>query len=85
MPLVTKSPDMRDKLVRELVSNGISATAMYKRILPDIVDAQERSDEIVNYPNALHMADRLLTVPVHNRLSSRDIDVISDVLSACLS
>ena len=85
MPLVTKSPDMRDKLVRELVSNGISATAMYKRILPDIVDAQEMSDEIVNYPNARHMADRLLTIPVHNRLSSRDIDMIADVLRACLT
>jgi len=79
MPLLIRSPEMRDELIRELIANGISATTMYKRVLPDIVGPQDVPVKKDDHPVARHLADRLVTLPVHSRLSRRDIKLISKV------
>jgi len=84
LPLLTKSANIRARMIANLAMSGISATPMYKRILPDIVSEASRPSPDRNYPVARRLADRLITFPVHNRLSNEDIDGIASSLRASL-
>lgn len=80
LPLLVKRADLRDRLQSELVANGISATTMYSRSLPEIVanyDGQKPDHKI---PNANELAAQLLTLPVHERMRQTDIELMQKVI-----
>ena len=80
MPLLARSAALRDDLVSVLVAQGISASAMYKRVLPDIVKSRDSGTNSDDYPVARSLAGRLFTLPVHNRMTDIDLQAITNIL-----
>ncbi len=79
-PLLVRSRCVRDELIDDLLAVGISATAMYKRILPDIIASQGRSSESDSFPVARDVASRLITLPVHERITDDEVRVMAEVI-----
>tara|TARA_B100002003_G_scaffold182027_1_gene170215 strand:+ start:38920 stop:40089 length:1170 start_codon:yes stop_codon:yes gene_type:complete len=79
--LLAPDRNTRDRVVSMLNSRGIGANAFYEKTLPDIsgVNGLLKVNS-ANYPNAVHFADRLLTLPSHEDVAERDIEVIAAVL-----
>lgn len=84
LPLLVKSARVRDDWISALRKRGVSATTMYKRILPQIIAEPSSPDCLNAYPAATRFANQLITLPVHSRLDSRDIKAISDSLREVL-
>jgi dTDP-4-amino-4,6-dideoxygalactose transaminase len=78
-PMLARDQLERDAVVTELWSKGIGASALYGSVLPNVENApvlETRSD----LENARIFADRLVTLPCHSAVTSRDIHAISDVV-----
>ncbi len=78
------APDqhVRDRAINALNQKGIGANAFYERALPEI----EGLKGIVpgsasDYPNAASFANRLLTLPSHEDVTSQDVSLIASVIS----
>jgi len=84
LPLLMRSASTREKTITNLAKNGICATAMYGRILPDIVNASDCTQLRHDFPIARRLADRLITLPVHIRLTVEDVNVIASTLRVTL-
>lgn len=76
---------VREKLIERLCRRGVSATRMYGRTLPEIVSGEKPADIGEKYPNALDVASRLVTLPVHNRIRDRDLIEIESVFRHVLA
>lgn len=86
MPIMLRSPDLRRNLIQQLRMQGVTATSMYGRILPDIVAAALGKEVSVgDFPVARDTASRLMTLPVHRRLEGSNIRAIQKVLEGVLS
>lgn len=72
-PLLARSAAIRSDLLKRLAAAGISATTMYSRTLPEIVAEFDGESSYERFPNAESFASRLLTLPVHARLTARDL------------
>ncbi len=72
-PILLPDRAQRDVLLDRMTQEGLGATVMYGKVLPDIdgVDAATDSPPLTN---ARQFADRLLTLPVHAGVSTRHID-----------
>ena len=84
LPLLMRSVSIRDMTIANLAKNGICATAMYGRILPDIVNDSDSTQLRHDFPIARRLADRLITLPVHIRLTAEDVNVIASTLRVTL-
>lgn len=82
-PVFVNAPILRDRCVKRLLDEGIGATIMYGRTLPDILPAEMQRDW-PEYPNAKRLAQRILTLPVHNRLNQNDVRMIQKSFESCL-
>ena len=80
LPLLVKRSELRDRLQSELIANGISATTMYKRSLPEIVADYDGNRTEQKVPSADEFAAQLLTLPVHERIRQTDIEVMQQVI-----
>ena len=80
LPLLVGTIERRDRLLSSLLACGISATTMYSRPLPQIVADFDNSQNVVAVPNAQALADALITLPSHARLTGNDIDCIGKTL-----
>ena len=82
-PVFVNSPILRDRWLQNLANEGIGATTMYGRTLPEILAVNLQKDW-PEYPNARRLARRLLTLPVHNRLRQDDICAIQKTFGSCV-
>ena len=72
-PILLPDRARRDALLDRLTQEGLGATFMYGKVLPEI----EGVDATVDSPpldNARHFAERLLTLPVHAGVCARHIE-----------
>lgn len=84
------APDgkIRDQVLGELNRKGIGASALYKRVLPEIQGVPVVELNLTHlYPRASDFAARLLTLPVHEGVNENDVEIIVSVLErfACLT
>ncbi|WP_166259681.1 DegT/DnrJ/EryC1/StrS family aminotransferase [Marinobacter salicampi] len=81
-PVLAPSRPIRDRALALLNRAGIGANAFYGTTLPQIAGLEHlpgfSSDA---FPNARDFADRLLTLPVHEDVTSADIERTADILS----
>jgi dTDP-4-amino-4,6-dideoxygalactose transaminase len=81
-PIVFKSKEKRDRILLELKKRGLGATGMY----PVPLNEQEGipgnlfKEEGKLYPNAKHHSDRILTLPLHEYVRIKDIEIIYRVI-----
>ncbi|GAA0839846.1 hypothetical protein GCM10009113_03960 [Marinobacter szutsaonensis] len=66
--------------MKKLNENGIGANAFYERVLPEIVDAPAVNHLLAGaYPEATDFASRLVTLPTHEGVTEKDVEVIVSV------
>ena len=76
-PIVFKKKVKRDKVLSNLEEKGLGATASYPAPLNELkgVSAYLKSTE--SYPNAKAISERILTLPLHQYVTYRDIENIT--------
>ena len=81
-PIVFKSKEKRNRILLELKERGLGATGMY----PVPLNEQEGipgylfKEEGKLYPNAKHHSERILTLPLHEYVRIKDIEIICRVI-----
>lgn len=81
-PIFVSAPFLRDRWLQRLLDEGIGATVMYGRSLPEIIPVALQR-EWPEYPNAKRLARQLLTLPVHSRLTQKDLITIYNTFKSC--
>lgn len=80
-PLLLPDKAKRDAVLQQLRHAGLGASSFYDAVLPDIegvpFDAVIEPDLL---PNARSFAERLLTLPCHDDVESRDVDAMLRIL-----
>ena len=76
-PVVFKELNAREKVENALYERGIITSRMYLRPLHHIFDLGYAEHD---FPNAVYLAERLLTLPSHPFVDERCLDTIIDVI-----
>jgi len=84
LPVIFSSPHARERVLRDLVRNGIGATRMYAAALPRIQDVFPHLCDVVEYPNAEYVASRLLTLPVNPFVNRDDMERVAEMFAKVL-
>jgi dTDP-4-amino-4,6-dideoxygalactose transaminase len=79
LPVVCRSPHLRDEVLKALVRAGIGATPMYGGPLSRIPGVTQNLTDVRDYPNAEHIAARLLTLPVTPFVAQKDLDTMAQI------
>jgi len=79
-PLLARSAASRDALAARLDDAGLGASVFYGKSLAEIPGVPMVSGS--DAPRAVDFARRLLTVPVHANVRSRDVDAMIEILTA---
>ncbi|WP_152206749.1 DegT/DnrJ/EryC1/StrS family aminotransferase [Marinobacter changyiensis] len=80
-PLLAPSRKIRDKALLELNRNGIGASTFYGKALPSIEGVGEFvAVDVQKFPGACDFAERLITLPTHEDVCTRDIHAVAEVL-----
>lgn len=72
LPLLLRDRSMRDELQAAMLNAGISATTMYGQPLP-FINGVGCEQGMRSFPMAEDIAGRLLTLPLHERITDRDL------------
>ena len=73
--LLGKTMEFRNKFIEKLAMEGIAANVHYKP-LPMLTAYKNMGFDINNYPNAYHLFENEVTLPLHNLLSDEDLEYI---------
>ncbi len=73
--------DERNSFIVKLAEAGISANVHYKP-LPLLSAYQRLGFQIANYPNAYAQYEKVLSLPLHTKLTERELVYITDTISA---
>ncbi len=84
VPVLLKDRALRDEWLRLLHKAGIGATDMYSKALPDIEGVNDGA-MVASYGNAKQLADRLLTLPAHARMTGKDVAAIASSFESLVS
>lgn len=74
-PVLIGDPFMRQRLFRCLRHRGLGVSAMYPSALPGVLGL-ERMFSGVSCPQADSFASKIMTLPVHSRVRTRDIQAM---------
>jgi perosamine synthetase len=81
-PIVFKDTGARIRAEEMLAARGIETSRMYLRPLHHMFDLGYAPQD---FPNAVYLAQNLLTLPVHPSVSAADIDNMTDAIRQALS
>lgn len=80
-PVVIKDALAVEKVIRSLGRRGIEASRFYLRPLHHLFDLGYSAEE---FPNAVYLAERLVTLPVHPLVEQRDLETMVATIKECL-
>jgi dTDP-4-amino-4,6-dideoxygalactose transaminase len=72
-PILCRDRAQRDALLAHLRHEGLGATALYQRIMPEVEGVGDQVEVRVALEGARAFADRLLTLPVHVGVTESDV------------
>lgn len=84
-PVLAPSPATRDELLRRLSRAGLGATSLYGRAMPEVADIPIAHIRHGALPNSRDLAERLLTLPVHQGVRPAHVARICAIIEAVLS
>jgi perosamine synthetase len=84
-PLIAKDRNTRDFLIEELVSAGVSAALFYPCPLNELPVLSNILQDSSVYQKAKNLSDTLVTLPVHDGVTQRDMQRIAAVVKRVLS
>ncbi len=79
-PLVMENHDQRERVLSRLIQYGLGATSMYEAPLHLFKETKRHFPGAV-FPNAQSFAERILTLPLHEFVTARDIGAMSSIIS----
>ncbi len=77
LPIIFKNTDKRALAEEMLSRSGIESSRMYLRPLHHMFDLGYNASD---FPNAIYLAERLLTIPVYSKLKKRDLDLMIKII-----
>ncbi len=81
--LLGKTLEQRNSLIQKMAEHGIATNVHYKP-LPMHNAYKALGFDIIDYPNAFHMYENEITLPLHTLLSDEDVKYICDTFKVCL-
>lgn len=73
--LLGKTREDANKVIEQMAERGIACNVHYKP-LPMMTAYKTLGFDIKNYPNAYHLFENEVTLPLHTRLSDDDVDYV---------
>lgn len=73
--LLGRTRSETNKVIEQMAERGISCNVHYKP-LPMMTAYKNLGFDIKDYPNAFHLFENEITLPLHTRLSDEDVDYI---------
>ena len=73
--LLGKTREDANKVIEQMAERGIACNVHYKP-LPMMTAYKALGFDIKNYPNAYHLFENEVTLPLHTRLSDDDVDYV---------
>ena len=73
--LLGKTREETNKVIEQMAERGIATNVHYKP-LPMMTAYKALGFDIADYPNAYHLFENEITLPLHTRLSDEDIDYV---------
>ena len=73
--LLGKSREDANKVIEQMAERGIACNVHYKP-LPMMTAYKALGFDIKNYPNAYHLFENEVTLPLHTRLSDEDVEYV---------
>jgi dTDP-4-amino-4,6-dideoxygalactose transaminase len=80
-PVVFKSREKRDRILSELKKRGLGATGSYPVPLNELPGAADYFDRKEVYPNAKYLSERIMTLPLHEYVTERDIERMTTIIN----
>lgn len=81
--LFGKNLEQRNNLIQKMAEHGIATNVHYKP-LPMHTAYKNLGFDIADYPNAFHMYENEITLPLHTLLSDEEVKYICDIFKLCL-
>ena len=79
-PVLLKG-EVRNRVLARLSANGLGGSPMYPAVLTAIEGLEQLLDSSIKYPNAVKFAANFITLPTHDGVRLKDINLISDMLA----
>ena len=73
--LLGKTREDANKVIEQMAERGIACNVHYKP-LPMMTAYKALGFDIKNYPNAYHLFENEITLPLHTKLSDEDVDYV---------
>ena len=73
--LLGKDSEFRNQLLRQMGERGIACNVHYKP-LPMMTAYKKMGFDIKDYPNAFHLYENAVTLPLHTKLSDDDVEYV---------
>ena len=83
-PLLCKSADQRDQILKNLSSQGLGVSPLYQYAITEIPMVSELVEVQGELQNAKQFARRFLTLPVHEHVSHQHMSRIKDTLASII-
>lgn len=73
--LLGKDAEFRNEVIRKMAERGIACNVHYKP-LPMMTAYKNLGFDIKDYPNAFHLFENEVTLPLHTRLTDEDVEYV---------
>jgi len=84
LPVLISDLNIRERIYKELNSNGLGASKMYPTALPDIANVPKLFSN-QNYPQASKFSMHVLTLPVHEMVLMEDAMKMIEIIKRLLA
>ena len=75
--LLGKTREDANKVIEQMAERGIACNVHYKP-LPMMTAYKALGFDIKNYPNAYHLFENEVTLPLHTRLTDEDVEYVME-------
>ncbi len=82
LPIVFENTELRGKVEKEFIKNGIGVSGLYFKPLHHVFGLGYGKDE---FPNAVYLAERLLTLPSHPLVSEGTLKKMIELIGSIVS
>ena len=83
-PIIFKKRDSRDRVLAYLQKEGLGASGSYPVPLNELEGAAIYFQNKETYPNAKKISERIVTLPLHEYVTLKDIDHIAQIIKRFL-
>lgn len=78
-----KSREQCNKIINKMAEKGVVTNVHYKP-LPMLSAYKNLGFDIEDYPNAYHMFENEITLPLHTKLTNEDVEYVINIFKECL-